>query len=70
VLYELLAGRRSFARESAAEVFSAVLRDEPGPLDAPTDLVRIVRRCLRKRREERFGRGAIGAVVLARIAPG
>jgi TolB-like protein/Tfp pilus assembly protein PilF/predicted Ser/Thr protein kinase len=54
VLYELLAGQRSFTGVSTAEVLSAVLRDEPRPLDAPPDLVRVVRRCLRKAREERF----------------
>ncbi len=54
VLYELLAGQRSFTGVSTAEVLSAVLRDEPRPLNAPPDLVRIVRRCLRKAREDRY----------------
>lgn len=59
VLYEMLSGRRPFERESAAETISAVLRDDPPPLDPtgallPPGLEPIVRRCLEKRPEERF----------------
>ena len=54
VLYELLGGDRSFAGHSYAEVLSAVLRDEPRPLEAPPELVSVVGRCLRKAREERY----------------
>ena len=35
VLYELLSGLRPFEGGSTVEVLSAVLRDEPAPLDAP-----------------------------------
>ena len=35
VLYEMLSGRRAFDGASIAEVLSAILRDEPRPLDAP-----------------------------------
>jgi len=59
VLYEMLAGRRAFEGASAAEVMSAILRDEPEELQeindqVPPPLGRIVRRCLEKRPEQRF----------------
>ena len=54
VLYELLAGRRAFEGPSTAAVLSAVLRDEPPPLAAPTALDAIVRRCMQKDPARRF----------------
>src|SRR5687768_9696511 len=48
VLYELLAGTPAFTGDSTAQILSAVLRDDPGPLQAPAALQRIVRRCLTK----------------------
>ncbi|HEY7515076.1 MAG TPA: protein kinase, partial [Vicinamibacteria bacterium] len=57
VLYEMLAGRRAFARGSTAETMSAILRDEPAPLSTqpgPSPLERVVRRCLEKSPEGRF----------------
>ncbi len=35
VLYELLSGRRVFARDSVLDTLNAVVRDEPPPLDSP-----------------------------------
>lgn len=54
VLYEMLAGHRAFSGNSTAEVLSAVLRDEPGPLKAPEAIESIVRRCLAKQPPGRF----------------
>jgi serine/threonine-protein kinase len=54
VLYEMLCGVRAFDGGSIADVLSAVLRDEPRPLTAPTGLTQIVTRCLRKSPTERF----------------
>jgi TolB-like protein len=54
VLYEMLSGRRAFGGGSAAEVLSAVMRDDPAPLEVPEALAHIVRRCLRKTPAERF----------------
>jgi eukaryotic-like serine/threonine-protein kinase len=54
VLYEMLAGAPAFGGRSTADVLSAVLRDEPRTLQAPTPLQRIVRRCLAKEASERF----------------
>ena len=73
VLYELLAGRRAFEGASTAAVLSAVLRDEPPPLAAPTALDAIVRRCLQKDPARRFpddGRRAGGAGRSRRDAAG
>ena len=54
VLHELISGERAFAGESAAEVLSAILRDDPRPLAAPEALGRIVTGCLRKSPADRY----------------
>ena len=59
VLYEMLAGRRPFSGTTGAERTSALLRDDPAPLPPnihglPAGTARVIARCLKKRREERF----------------
>ncbi len=59
VLYEMLAGRRAFARGTAVETLSAVIREEPVPLASlrggiPLPLLALVATCLAKRPEDRF----------------
>jgi serine/threonine protein kinase len=54
VLYEMLSGARAFVGHTSAQVMSAVLRDEPPPLQTPAALDRIVRRCLQKDPAHRF----------------
>ncbi len=54
MLYELLAGTRAFTGDSTAQILSAVLRDDPGPLEAPAALQQIVRRRLAKDPGQRF----------------
>jgi len=54
VLYEMLSGRRAFARNSSVETMSAILKDEPAALDAPSQVSEIVMRCLRKSSKDRF----------------
>ena len=59
ILYELAVGHRPFRGTSRAEVTSAILRDEPPPLahtrgDLPSELVRIVGRCLEKSADRRI----------------
>ena len=49
VLYEMLRGAKAFPGNSTADVLSAVLRDDPKPLDGPAPLVQLVARCLRRR---------------------
>jgi len=53
VLHEMATGRRPFEGGSSAELVSAILRDTPPSItdmrpDMPSDLARIVRRCLEK----------------------
>src|SRR5271165_4686927 len=53
LLYEMATGRRPFEGTSSAELISAILRDNPPAVtdarpDLPSDLTRIVRRCLEK----------------------
>src|SRR5271168_3781757 len=53
VLHEMATGERPFDGTSSAELVSAILRDTPPPVtyarpDLPSDLARIVRRCLEK----------------------
>ena len=55
VLYEMLSGTRAFDGHTAAQVLSAVLRDDPAPLlHAPSAVEWIVRRCLSKNPADRF----------------
>jgi eukaryotic-like serine/threonine-protein kinase len=54
VLYEMLSGSRAFAGDSTVQVLTAVLRDDPPPLDISPALDRLVKRCLAKRPDDRF----------------
>ena len=59
LLYEMLAGKRAFARETAAETMTAILKD-PAPevsvsgIEATPELNRIIGHCLEKNPGERF----------------
>jgi Tol biopolymer transport system component len=60
VLYEMLSGRNPFGRGPAVEVLSAIVRDEPEPLERlgappPPPLRWIVERCLAKDAQDRYG---------------
>ena len=60
ILYEMVAGKRAFARPSAPETMTAIIREEPEPLakaapESAVPLRWIVERCLAKEREERYG---------------
>lgn len=59
LLYELAAGRVPFEGPSGSDVLASILTTEPVPLqkyaaDIPAELQRIVRKALRKDREERY----------------
>jgi eukaryotic-like serine/threonine-protein kinase len=59
VLYEMLGGRRPFGGDSAVEVMSAILKEEPPELSEANAKIspaldRVVRRCLEKKPERRF----------------
>ena len=59
ILYEMLAGKRAFHGDSAADTMSAILREEPPDLSATNQSIspgldRVVRHCLEKTPEQRF----------------
>jgi serine/threonine protein kinase len=59
ILYEMITGQRAFARQSAAETLSAILRDEPALTPSSSAAAipafsRIVAHCLEKRAADRF----------------
>ena len=62
VLYEMLAGGRPFGGDSTIQTMTAILRDDPEPLETvrpevPEALRSIVTRCLAKDAAERFASG-------------
>jgi eukaryotic-like serine/threonine-protein kinase len=56
VLYEMLAGRRAFVRDTGPDTISAILHEEPPALpdSVPRGLEQVVHRCLEKAAEDRF----------------
>ena len=59
LLYEMITGRRAFARDTTIATLGAVVRDEPIPIheitaDVPLDVEKFVGRCLRKDPSRRF----------------
>src|SRR5215471_16847829 len=59
LLYELATGVHPFQRDSSALTIAAILKEDPPPLIErnrlhPAELDRIVRKCLRKRAEDRY----------------
>ena len=58
ILYEMLSGARAFTGDTAADMMSAVLREQPPNLSlhtsTPPSLARIIHRCLEKDPSDRF----------------
>ncbi len=56
LLYGMMAGKLPFAGENALETISSILKDEPKPLPAniPAEIKKIIVKCLRKDRDERY----------------
>jgi serine/threonine protein kinase/Flp pilus assembly protein TadD len=59
VLYEMVAGRRAFSRETSAQTMAAILDDQPADLasagrQVPAGLGNVVAQCLQKNPQERF----------------
>jgi serine/threonine-protein kinase len=75
ILYEMLAGRRAFWGETAAETMTAILKEEPPELSATGQsiapaLERVVRHCLEKSPEQRFQSATdLGFAIEALSAP-
>jgi serine/threonine-protein kinase len=73
ILYEMLAGRRAFARETAPETLAAIIREDPAPLASlragvPKALSETIAVCLAKRPEDRFSSTRELASVLESVA--
>jgi serine/threonine protein kinase/Tol biopolymer transport system component len=59
VIYEMLARRKPFEGDTPSDTLAAILKTEPAPLSrvlpgVPSELARIVTKCLKKDREERY----------------
>ncbi|MEJ7700655.1 MAG: hypothetical protein WKF71_13560 [Pyrinomonadaceae bacterium] len=59
MMYEIFAGRAPFTGETAMDVIQSVINSEPQPLAAfaphlPKELVRIVHKTIKKKREQRY----------------
>ena len=56
VLYEMLSGKPAYVRPSAVETMSAIVRDDPEPLEqpVPASLRYILQRCLAKEPGDRY----------------
>ncbi|HEY1251498.1 MAG TPA: protein kinase [Thermoanaerobaculia bacterium] len=70
VLYELLSGRKAFKKDTASDTIASIMRDEPPELSGsgrpiPVALDHIVRHCLEKDRENRFGTASDVAFALS-----
>jgi hypothetical protein len=66
ILYEMLSGRRTFSGDSAIEVMSSILKEDPPELSESNTKItpaldKIVRRCLEKKPEHRFHHRGAGA---------
>jgi serine/threonine-protein kinase len=59
VLYELLTGKQAFQGDDISDILAAVIRAEPEwgrlPADTPPAIRTLLRRCLRKDRQQRLG---------------
>ncbi len=59
VIYEMVAGRRAFAAGNEQAILLAITTNDPTPIDTvrpevPAELQRIIRRCLKRKPEERY----------------
>ena len=59
VFYEMLTGRRAFAADHERAVLLAIMSTDPTPIeslrpDVPAELLRIVRRCLKREPDDRY----------------
>jgi len=64
VLYEMACGRKAFPGDGAAEIMTAILRDDPPRAGLDGRLEPIVRRCLQKEPADRFPSAEALAVAL------
>ncbi|MDQ2871349.1 MAG: protein kinase, partial [Acidobacteriota bacterium] len=72
VVYEMATGKRAFSRATTAETLTAIIRDEPEPVEAsapltPFPLRWLIERCLAKDPEDRYRSTRDLALDLARL---
>jgi Tol biopolymer transport system component len=72
VLYEMATGKRAFSRSTAMDTITAIIRDEPDPIEsaapqAPLPFRWVVERCLEKNPEERYSSTRDLALDLGRL---
>src|SRR4029450_5893544 len=73
VLYEMVTGRRAFTGDTPASVIAAILEREPAPVTVASEpiaapvLAAIVRTCLAKNPDGRWGSAHDVGVALARL---
>ena len=72
ILYELATGRRAFQRNTAAETLTAIIREEPAPIElanakCPAPLRWIIEQCLAKDPDQRYASTRDLARDLARL---
>ncbi len=75
VLYEVVAGRRAFARQTPVQTMTAILEQEPPPLvesgkRIPQELDRLIGRCLMKNPAERIQSARDLSLALKELATG
>ena len=74
VLWEMLTGKRLFVGETVSHVLAAVLKDEPDyadlPAGTPPQLVRLIRRSLRKKPRQRLQAIGDARIVIEELLSG
>ena len=70
IFHEMATGKPAFRKDTPAETLSSILRDEPKPLsEVPSSLASLVRRCLAKQPEQRYGKTSEIVQELRGISP-
>ncbi len=69
VFYEMLTGHRAFRRDTAAEIMTAILREEPrsfseSGVEVAPEVAKVIQRCVEKNPEDRFQSAADLALAL------
>ena len=75
LLYELLTGVMPFAAETTSALFVRIATEDPTPIEQlvpnlPLDVIKVVARCMKKRREERYATANNLAANLRRLRDG
>jgi serine/threonine protein kinase/Tfp pilus assembly protein PilF len=69
VLYTMVSGRQAFLGDTQFAILTALVKEDPGALEAPPAFERIVMRCLAKQPADRFQTAAEVRSALQQISP-